>query len=341
MKTYYLFLILLSYFSFLINYKLKNEVFDKFGYISISVLATPLILLRSKYSGLDDLGYLDQYKSIISRNYSEVYENYAWEYAIKTVDIIVGNINSIYFLILILFIIKIFIFYLNTKQRLPAILTYLILFFPLHELTQFRISAAITFLLIGMHYAFNNKNFQSIFFYATTSLLHQAVFLTPTLALSNFLNLSIWIYKSMIAIFAIMVLCSLVPSVDTLQNIYHFLNPTGNLPDYLFYPEWFAPDYLHTFPLSLIPLTLFLTMIENNYASKKEKIIYMSFMVGYFLFWLFASVYVIGGRYQEFFLVPLVFLTGISKRTVRNYILFNIIISTYFIKYNVLSSFFI
>jgi len=162
------------------------------------------------------------------------------------------------------------------------------------------------------------------------------------LTLCSFLKFSPRIFKKIILAFTFMVIVGLVISAKDLQNLYLFLaSNTENLPTYLFDESWHPQDYSSTFPLSLIPLTIYLVFNHTYGDVYKEKILYMSFTVGYFLFWLFASVYVIGGRYQEYFLVPLVILVGITKSKFLNKILFNILIFSFFIKYNVLSSFFI
>jgi hypothetical protein len=335
-------LILFIYFIYLINEIYNIQNIDKLGFIVSWILATPLIILRSQYHGLDDIGYSDQYNAITTRNFLDIYENYFWEFSIKIIDILFHDINTIYFIILILFIIKIYIIYVNSNNKIPALLAYLIIFFPMHELTQFRICAATTFLLIGIHFAFRRKIFLSLTNYTITGFFHQAVFFTPLLALYSFVKFSPKIYKKIILAFTVMVLGGLVLSVKDLQNLYLFLRSnTENLPTYLFDESWHPKDYSSTFPLSLIPLTIYLVFNHLYGDVYKEKILYMSFTIGYFLFWLFASVYVIGGRYQEYFLVPLVILIGITKNTFLNKILFNILILSFFIKYNLLSSFFI
>ena len=342
MKTYYLFLLLFVYSIYLINDKLNIQNVDKLGFVASSILALPLIILRHQYSGLDDIGYSDQYNAIVTRSFLDIHENYFWEFSIKIFNILFQNINSIYFIIFTLFVIKVWIIYINCTYKVTALLAYLILFFPMHELTQFRISAATTFLLIGMHFAFRKKTFLSLTNYTISGLFHQAVFFTPLLTLYSLINLSPRMYKKIIVTFTTMVIGGLVLSANDLQNLYLFLTPNSeNLPVYLFDKSWHPQDYSSTFPLSLFPLTIFLVFNHIYGDTHKEKIIYTSFTLGYFLFWLFASIYVVGGRYQEYFLVPIVILVGITKSTFSNKILFNILIFSFFIKYNVFSSFFI
>ena len=84
--------------------------------------------------------------------------------------------------------IKFWFFYKYTKFPWLAIISYMLMFYPLHEYTQIRVSIALSFSILGIHFLINKRPFKSLLFFVIAPFFHLTVIVISIFAMIYFIR---------------------------------------------------------------------------------------------------------------------------------------------------------
>lgn len=153
----------------------------------VCILLSVAAGIRSFGIGRDFLEYLQFYGTInpyeIS-NYSRFeigFEVISWVFRI------ILNLQYEYlviFLTLLTLSVKFYLFKSNLHSYWLAIISYIMLFYPIHEYTQIRASVAIAFSYIGLHLALDRKIFLPCVFFILGISFHSSIILMAVLSIT-------------------------------------------------------------------------------------------------------------------------------------------------------------
>jgi len=344
-KLILLFTLILNYY-FVVRSIPKNKYIC---YIIICILASMLVNLQIFFETPDSEGYKNIYDNYINSkeiNFNIFEKDYLWLTLNKLFNYFFNSLFTIFFISSIAFLIKCFIIYKITDYPFHALLAYLVIFFQIHELTQHRISVASMFYLLSLYFLSNSSKVKSLIYNFLSFLCHSSLYFN--LLVYFYKIFSINHLKLIIFISFILIIFTIFPN----QSFFIFLvNYLGIFDIYVprMFEQYLTNNYnvVNTYgdyyPLIYIPLTLFIVLFKpySYFSSNVIKLTYFSISIGYVLLWFFSDFYVVGGRFFEFYLVPLVLLFGFISDDFFQKFFYHLIILLFIIRYFFLTNFFL
>lgn len=342
-KFFFILIILINFLVVLINpanHRLKI-------YSLLVFLGSFLIILKIFYNTPDDLGYLNIYnKSIVGDFvYNISAKDFLWINLSKLINLGVNSIICLYILACIGFLFKSFIIYKSTDFPFESLLLYFVFFYQVHDLTQLRIGFASALFLYSIYLIGVNRLIPSLLFSFSSYLSHSSLITNPIIYLINF---NIHFYKYFISFLMILIIMTVFPSADNLIQISGLIREFGYAIPNMF-EQYITNDYNHIhdysdyYPVIYIPLTAFILFFKPKISENNDLLLkysYSSILLGYLLLWFFSDLYVVGGRFFEFYLVPIIFLVGYIKDVKYQRLLFYTIISLFFMRNILMANYF-
>jgi hypothetical protein len=342
----FLILIILSICIFIV-FRPKNKFLI---YFSIVFLLSVIILSNLYFNSPDDEGYFDIYNLQINNKpilFNLQDKDILWLFLAKLINYFIQSILSIYILAVFGFLIKAYLIFKTTDDPFEPLLLYVVMYFQIHDLTQLRIAFASSLFLCSIYYISNGHLVKSLFFNFFSLLSHSAVLLNPIIYLIKFEKFNI--YRILFLIFLILIVFTIFPSFNNINDLVIFMNDFSisiprSFEQYLTNINNKVESYNKYYPLILIPLTLFLVIFKPNINARNESIIrysYTSILLGYFCLWIFSDFFIVGGRFFEFYLTPIIFLAGFIEKNMFQKFIFYTIVFLFLIRYFIISDFFL
>ena len=308
----FLYFIFLFFFTLIFSFKLNNKT-RKYVYITLSV---SLLLITTGHPftySVDDQQYSLLAQNILDHNdyfFDGIDYDYLYFTLLKLLLFIFPIWFSIIFISILALYIKLFIIAKVTNFSISSLFLYFTIFYELHDLTQFRVSLAVSFFYIAIYFLITYKSFiRSLLIFLFAGLSHfQAIPSLIVPIISKILK-----YRFYLSLFVTI-------------YIYFFLNI--NIFNILGYFGYSVELFRATFDSSnlvgiskynlynlLIFLILFLLIpILNNSLNNKNIYLYsISFYSILFGFILSAMLSGIGeeSRIIQFFFTSIVFLPSL------------------------------
>ena len=334
--------------------KHKQQDYDKWLFIFFSALLVCYVVLRPFGVGLDDLSYLTWVDALSCATVHcgkliQGERDKAW-YSI------IGILKSIYedpridlFLTGFGLSLKLWVISRLCRLRLLALISYLSLFYIIHDITALRVSLAIAVYLFGINLLVSGQSFRGAILLLTNGLFHQQAYLS-SLALLGCLRLSFkYSLMAAIALIPMLLLCiGIYPNNSTISIIYNIFGDKifyflGGFTQYSDSLKSLAhTDYFKG--IRLIPIVAPPTLVLAIYMLKDlelERRLYLlsflSIIIASLLLWIYAVHPIIQTRLWDFFLVPIVFIVGNIKLSPFKAIAIITLSTIYILKYTAIN----
>ena len=227
------------------------------------------------------------------------------------------------------------------KTQFLVLLTYICLYYQLHDLTQMRVAMATMFFLFALHFSYYKKNLFSKSLLIFSFLSHASAILNFFLIFfAKFFNKKNIIYLTFIIIIILSWL-NFYPDINFFKNI--LLNfPPSHSESYIH----ILNSYTHLYDMGVYdhprPPIIFLILVfcysfilrEINMKKNINKICLSSFFIGSTVGYIFTSMIDIQVRLYEFYFIAGLFLIRQIK-TKESFLIVMFLALMYFVKFNV------
>ena len=251
--------------------------------------------------------------------------------------------------------IKLFVIYKLSSNKIYALCVYTFAFYFLHDLTQYRVSLALAFFLLAIYFAAQSSRFTSALSGIASIGSHIQAAPSALLLLSPRWLKDRMRFLATISALLVLVALGLFPQLDRLATAFGLLvgvdyDPSSDIGKYIYLAD--TGEYLGFRSVSLVAVVILLSLWFVRFGGRHTDQAYKiqaralrmsqsSVVLAFTLYFVFASVLDIQNRFFEFFLVPLVLIFGSCLHTARNYIVLVFLCGSLFVKFHVLSSFFV
>lgn len=315
-----------------------------------------LCLIKPFGVGQDDANYVEIVKtgctSFSCEDTFSIFRDFIWFYFVSfasdgyefTVVKIVASISLS---------IKLYCIYKLAPNKLFALSVYVFVFYILHDLTQYRAGLSSCFFILAF-YAISKHRQKSSFFYILSAIgSHiQAAAAVSIFALPRQLRSGsvVLIFGSAILI---LIYFDFAPSLNSITSIASYAlgnqyDPSSDVGKYLYLADSGSYDFSK---ISIISIFVILSLLQLNVETKNStphlidiavvELSWSSIFAAYALYFVFSSVIDIQNRLFEFLIIPIVFLFGNSKLTLRSSLALYTLCISFFVKFHILSSIFI
>jgi hypothetical protein len=265
-----------------------------------------------------------------------------------------GEFLAVKIIALLSLVIKLYVIFKLSSNKMYALCIYTFAFYFLHDLTQYRVSLAIAFFLLAIFFASRSRGFNSSLSYIASVGSH--IQSAPSAML---LMLPDWVKRRRNLLWLILAILTLIamgifPPVDWLVAAYGFVTGqdydiSSDIGKYIYLSE--SDAYFGMRNVSLISVVIMFSLWVlkfdgvatarlNSTQMRAISISCGSIVMAYMVYLAFASVLDMQNRLFEYFLVPLVIVFGNCQHTARNYFTLTFLCMSMFIKYHVISTFF-
>jgi hypothetical protein len=250
-------------------------------------------------------------------------------------------------------LVKLFVLYQLSSNKIYALCIYVFSFYFLHDLTQYRVSLALAFFLLAIYLAARAHRAASMssMLASVGSHLQAApalfLYLTPK-ALANRV-----VFLTLVTAPMLLLALGVYPRLDRLAAAYalvtgHDYQATSDVGKYVHLAD--VGDYLGFRNVSIISIvilaTLWLLRIDatpGDTRSTRSRALLLSrgsIAMAFALYVVSASVLDVQNRLLEFFMVPIALLFGNAPHSRHNYLVLLMLCGALFVRYHLLSDFF-
>jgi len=239
------------------------------------------------------------------------------------------------------FIVKLIVIDRLCVNKCLALGFYLALFYPIHDVTALRVSSAIGIYLLGFCFLLRGVTFWGGVCVVGAGVFHkQALFSLITLFGHNLVSSPHRLFISLFLPLGLL-LINIYPDVD-IFNIVREQSWGNSLLDMLFGATYvkrmFAGEYVGRSIMPIVvPPTLFLSTFLLSIISEERirlyKLVASNLVLAVWLLWFYAANPEVQLRFWDFFLVPIVFIVGVTPLTLLRYIFIFLLSVIYVLKY--------
>jgi hypothetical protein len=248
---------------------------------------------------------------------------------------------------------KLYLLYKMTENKLFALSVYVFAFYFLHDLTQYRAGLSSAFFILALFAASRYRRLSSVvsIFAAIGSHIQAvsiaAIFATPKALRCRFVVLPFGVLALSL------IFLELSPGLHGLLFILTYIfgyenDPSSDIGKYIYLADSAGYDFAKISFISGIIL-LSLSILKRNEKAYNagtslnalNGLSWASIFFAYAFYFVFSSVIDIQNRLFEFLIIPIVFLFGNHKPSTRNTLALYLLCVSFFVKYHVVSSFFL
>lgn len=250
--------------------------------------------------------------------------------------------------------IKLFVIYRLSSNRIYALSVYTFAFYFLHDLTQYRVSLALAFFLLGIYYAARTDRLRTALSGVASIGSHIQAAPSALLLLSPGWLKERVPFLATISVLLLLVALGFFPQLDRLGAAYGLItgqdyDASSDVGKYMHLAE--AGDYFGFRNVSIVAFVILLSLwfvkpdvAPGRCTSMRARTMFLSqssIALAFALYLAFASVLDMQNRFFEFFLVPLALVFGNCRHTLRNYLALVFLCAAIFVKFHVISDFFV
>lgn len=329
---------------------------DKLLFVIYGVVLSVVCVLKPFGTSPDDGGY----KEFLEENClgfactqrDDTSRDFLWFYLVSLVNVFDGFF-AIKLVSAVALIVKLFVIYKLTKRKIVALTVYVALFYFLHDLTQYRVSLAVSFYMLMIYFLTIPKVAYSLVPLTLSFFAHvQAV--PSALMLANQTNrFRAKPYLYCFALLIILAAFSLSPNIEDYTYLWRYASgeqydPNSAYGKYIYLAEEGAFQNWRAVPVTAILLFVSLLFLRTDSdkttnSFRSDRILRSSFFslaIAFLSIWAFPAIPDMQQRFYEFFAVPIVFIFGNMRSFKLNYVILYLVCIGYFLKYHILSVFF-
>jgi hypothetical protein len=314
-----------------------------------------LTILKPFGASPDDYNYVDIVQ-LGCTSYACAYDGLGrdpiWFFLVSIFSV-VGEFAAIKLVATAALLIKLFVIFKLSSNKLYGMSAYVFLFYFLHDLTQYRVSLALAFYFLFLYLVISHRRVGALLSVGVAIGSH--IQSAPTLLIYFLRNI---IFRRAVVVVAGAALVGLIvidlyPRLQLMEGLFEMVfgdgyDPSSDVGKYIHLAE--AGEYLDFRGVSIAALVILTALAaikldrhedSDAFAARCLSISMGSILFAYFLYWTFASVVDMQNRFFEFFLVPIALVFGSLEHNLRNYAVLSIVCIGFFLKFHVLSTFFL
>lgn len=335
--------IFLLFFSIIDILPLKRGLPQIFTFYFPCFVLIILTLLRNYGFSRDDMAYLEIYKNIESKGFDETYRDIGYLYILKFLNYFFEFPNVFQYLSTLFLSIKLLIIKKITINRNLSIviLLYISQYWQIHDLTQFRVSAAITFFLLFYFFTIRNFDVLRILSIITAISMHlQSIVYIPLLIKKTVIS-----NKNLRVIMALSIFLAIILNITNIEYSFVGLLETSfenfwgfkRIETYIIMMN--QGDFAH---YKKIPFMLIATLMVMYWLSGENDlqgtpgwcIVSNSILLAVFLSFIFIGLTDVQVRVYEQLLFVSIIMAGKIKKTISKIAIIMLSI-LYFYKFNI------
>lgn len=292
----------------------KNPEIDRRIFLLLGISILLFTLCRPLPLSRDDAAYIQIAKSICPMNECGLsiqgFRDWGWYFILSFFKAFFSNERSLMALASISVAVKLWVIDRLCRQRLLALALFIPLTYIQYDFTQLRAGFAISWYFVAIFFLVSCKDWIAGGFLVSNFAFHAQA--APSIGLIPFtwLNQGRWVLPIAVVGFLALIYTGLFPSFELMQQLHIASSGAGA---YLAMNA--SGEYINVkiFPLGYLPIlvfTLWLCWGKNPQKDRLSKIVGASVLLAMLLAWLFSFNPTIQTRMFEFYIAPLVLLTG-------------------------------
>ena len=264
-----------------------------------------------------------------------------------------GEFASIKLIATAALLIKLFVIFKLSSNKLYAMSAYMFLFYFLHDLTQYRVALALAFYFLFLYLVISHRRFAAV---VSVGAAIGAHIQSAPMLLIYFVR-DLFFRKTAVVVvgglLVALISIDLYPRLQWMEGLFLVVfgdgyDASSDVGKYIHLAE--AGEYLDFRGVSIAALVILAALAAikldrhedlDVLAIRCVSISMGSILFAYCLYWAFASVVDMQNRFFEFFLVPIALVFGNLEHNSRNYAVLSLVCIAFFVKFHVLSKFFL
>lgn len=316
--------------------KVENVLFWVFGFAMLA-----FALLRPFGIARDDFAYLEIYKSVcptlVCGQLNQVSRDWGWYLLVGVGKSLLPTPRLLLGIVTIGLAFKLWVIFRLSRTPLVALLLFSGVFYQIQDLTAFRVSLSLTFLMLAIFVWIIRGTLSGSVVLCLPVIFHKQGFLSFFLLTAPLFKRSFWIVVIAMLMPCVALLVFGKPPILTLASFQNeFLQKAlikNGLEPYLYWQE------TRIIPISFYPLIgLGLWLAKDVFVSNRKLycIVASSMALACGLMYIFAEITAAQVRFFEYFMLPIVLLAGGAQRNWFNLAMVASAAAVWVVRHNIL-----
>jgi len=243
---------------------------------------------------------------------------------------------------------KVSVIYGLSKKPLPVLLLFVSLYYQAQDITAFRVSLAIAFLMLAIWLFVKRLGYLSIFTMLLSGGIHKQAFVAPLILLGYLQKGRLWLLATLVIAPVLLMILGFYPQLQLwTQGVPEAAQATlfsQGLDSYISMKNAGVYAGWHIAPLvfyPLIALSLWMVCISRAMDERLQVLMAGCLIMGCWFLWGFASLPDAQVRFFEFFMMPTVLLAGMRRLNLMETSALIGLSAIFIAKYNIIHHIFI